>query len=56
MAEFVKVRDGYRSRLPISGASRVEGDHIVPFDHGRPAAGGATTPANLQSLGHRDHR
>jgi hypothetical protein len=56
MAEFVKVCDGYRSRLPISGASRVEGDHIIPFDHSRPARGGPTTAANLQSLGHRDHR
>jgi hypothetical protein len=56
MAAFVAARDGYRSRLPVSGASRIETDHVVAYDHARPPQGGPTTPSNLQSLGHRDHR
>ena len=43
MAEFVRVRDGHRSRFPTSNAARNELDHVQPFDHREPAAGGPTT-------------
>ena len=56
MGAFVAARDGYRSRLPVSGANRIEIDHVIAYDHTEPARGGPTTPSNLQSLGHRDHR
>jgi hypothetical protein len=56
MSDFVAARDGYRSRLPVSGATRIETDHVVAYDHARPALGGPTTPPNLESLGRRDHR
>jgi hypothetical protein len=56
MTDFVAARDGYRSRLPVSGATRIETDHVIAYDHARPALGGPTTPPNLESLGRRDHR
>jgi hypothetical protein len=55
MAEFVRVRDGHRSRFPTSGATRTESDHVKPFDRRNPSAGGQTTSANLASAGRRDH-
>ncbi len=55
MTAFVRARDGHRSRLPISCATHLELDHLRPYDHGRPADGGQTTPSNLVSDGLRDH-
>jgi hypothetical protein len=55
MAEFVRARDGHRSRFPTSIAGRPELDHVVPFDRRDPSAGGRTTGANLASAGRRDH-
>jgi hypothetical protein len=55
IAEFVKLRDGLRSRFPGSNASRLELDHIVRYRHDDPDCGGPTTAANLSSEGLRDH-
>jgi len=55
MVEFVKVRDGFRSRFPTSNATSLELDHLLRYDHGDPAAGGRTTSSNLASAGRWDH-
>lgn len=55
IAEFVKVRDGHRSRFPGSNASHLELDHVIRYRHDDPAAGGPTTAANLSADGRRDH-
>ena len=52
---FVKLRDGLRSRLPVSNATRLEIDHLEPYDHDRPARGGQTTAAGLAAVGVREH-
>jgi hypothetical protein len=51
----VRLRDGLRSRLPLSNASRIEVDHLDPYDHQRPSAGGQTTASGLVSVGAREH-
>jgi hypothetical protein len=55
MAEFVRVRDGHRSRFPTSGAARTELDHVAAFDRRDPAGGGPTSARNLASAGRLDH-
>lgn len=52
---FVALRDGLRSRLPSSGATRTEIDHVLAYDHANPRSGGQTTPSNLALLGQREH-
>lgn len=52
---FVRLRDGLRSRLPSSSTTRTELDHVTPYDHDDPSAGGQTTPADLASAGQREH-
>ncbi|WP_344265068.1 HNH endonuclease signature motif containing protein, partial [Streptomyces sodiiphilus] len=37
-------------------AHRCDLDHVRPFDHQRPAAGGLTVPENLMPLCRRHHR
>jgi hypothetical protein len=55
IATFVKVRDGYRSRFPVtSGGGRIELDHVTEYRPGS-MSGGATTASNLASSGVRDH-
>ena len=56
LEEYVRVRDGFRSRFPVPGdGRRFELDHLQPFDHRDPASGGRTTAANLATGGLRDH-
>ncbi len=55
IAEYVKIRDGHRSRFPGSNATHLELDHITPYQHDHPHTGGPTTAANLDSNGQRDH-
>jgi hypothetical protein len=52
---FVRLRDGMRPRLPSSNVRRVELDHVVPYNHGQPTAGGRTTASGLASAGLREH-
>jgi hypothetical protein len=53
----VIARDQYCAfpscRMP---AHRCDVDHVEPFDHERPEAGGLTVPENLQPLCRRHHR
>ncbi len=55
MADYVKVRDGQRSRFPVGNATHLELDHLLPYDRVRPTAGGPTTPRNLASEGQFGH-
>jgi hypothetical protein len=55
MDAFVRARDGHRSRLPTSCATRLELDHLRPYDRRRPDLGGPTSSGNLASGGLRDH-
>jgi hypothetical protein len=55
LAEFVKVRDGQRSRFPGSSAGHVELDHIIRYQHSDPTAGGPTSSGNLGTDGLWDH-
>lgn len=56
IADFVRVRDGYRSRFPVAGAgAATELDHVERFDHADRGRGGQTTAANLATAGLRDH-
>jgi hypothetical protein len=52
---FVRARDGHRSRLPTSCATRLELDHLRPYDRVHPDLGGPTSSGNLASGGRRDH-
>lgn len=52
---FVTLRDGMRSRLPSSSSTRIELDHVQPYDHEDPPAGGQTTPSGLACAGLREH-
>jgi hypothetical protein len=54
MAEFCKVRDGYTSRFPVSGARALELDHVSEYREA--SRGGPTTAANLACTGKRDHQ
>jgi hypothetical protein len=56
MDAFVRARDGHLSRMPTSTVTRLELDHVRPYDHPHPAGGGATAANNLASLGKRDHQ
>jgi hypothetical protein len=53
---FVRARDGHQTRFPTSSASRLELDHVRPFDRACPFAGGQTRAGNLSSVGKRDHQ
>ena len=44
-----------RSRLPSSSSTRIELDHVQPYDHDDPSAGGQTTPSGLACAGLREH-
>lgn len=54
MAEFVRARDGHRSRFPASAATRLELDHVEPWSGN--GAGGQTCANNLAAVGKRDHQ
>lgn len=57
LADHVRARD--RSCVRPGCAAPAEGcqlDHTQPWDHTDPSAGGATAPANLGPLCHRDHQ
>lgn len=53
---FVRARDGGQSRFPTSAATRLELDHVQPYRHLHPTAGGQTGPSNLVAAGKRDHQ
>jgi hypothetical protein len=53
---FVRARDGHQTRFPTSCSSRLELDHVRPYDHACPTAGGRTEARNLSSVGKRDHQ
>ncbi len=54
---LVRLRDRH-CRFPgcAMPAQRCDLDHIQPFDHHKPEAGGPTTPENLQALCRHHHR
>ncbi len=57
LARLVRARDAH-CRFPGCGtpARDCDLDHVVAFQHANPAAGGATTAANLQCLCRWHHR
>jgi hypothetical protein len=56
LIDYVRYRDGYRSRFPTSTARRCELDHVVEFDHVVPERGGRTDSRNVASEGLHEHR
>jgi hypothetical protein len=56
IADWCRARDGYHTRFPTSTTRHLELNHIHPYNHTHPAAGGPTTGANLAAEGKRTHQ